>query len=103
MLAEDTSHPKRQPILFKRTKYKRQKERQRVREGVLKEEKLPYSRKPSHRWVCVEFWDLRGQHNWEKKIKPTEYSSNSNCQQRNSPDARVRYQRAGAGQEARAA
>ena len=32
-------------------------------EGVLKEEKFPHSRKPSHWWVCVEFWNLRRQHN----------------------------------------
>ena len=58
-----------------RTKYKRQKERQELRmqtcpwEGVVKEEKLPHSRKPSHRWVCGEFQNLRGQHNREKKTK----------------------------------
>ena len=34
------------------------------REGVIKE-KFPHSRKPSHRWVCGEFWNLREQHNWE--------------------------------------
>ena len=38
-------------------------------EGVLKEEKFPDTRKPSHRWVCGEFWNLRGQHNREKKKK----------------------------------
>ena len=37
------------------------------REGVVKE-KFPNTRKPSHRQVCGEFWDLRGQHNWEEKI-----------------------------------
>ena len=37
-------------------------------EGVIKEEKFPNTRKPSHRQVCGEFWDLRGQHNWEEKI-----------------------------------
>ena len=37
------------------------------REGVLKEEKFPNARKPSHRWVCEEFWNLRGQHNGEEK------------------------------------
>ena len=37
-------------------------------EGVVKEEKFPNTRKPSHPWVCGEFWDLRGQHNWEEKI-----------------------------------
>ena len=39
------------------------------REGVMKEEKFPNIRKLSHRWVFGEFWDLRGQHNWEKKKK----------------------------------
>ena len=38
-------------------------------EGVVKEEKFPHSRKPSHRWICEEYWNLRGQHNWEKKKK----------------------------------
>ena len=37
----------------------------------MKEEKFPHSRKPSHRWVCGEFCNLRGQHNWEKKKKRT--------------------------------
>ena len=37
-------------------------------EGVMKEEKFPNTRKPSHRWVCEEFWNLRGQHKWEEKI-----------------------------------
>ena len=39
------------------------------REGILKGEKFPNTRKHSHRWVCGEFWNLRGQHNrQEKKI-----------------------------------
>ena len=38
-------------------------------EGVMKEEKFPNSRKPSHSWVCGEFWNLRGQQNWEVKKK----------------------------------
>ena len=29
-------------------------------EGVVKEEKFPHHRKPSHRHVCGEFWNLRG-------------------------------------------
>ena len=37
-------------------------------EGVMKEEKIPNTRKPSHWQVCGEFWNLRGQHNREKKI-----------------------------------
>ena len=44
-------------------------------------EKFPNSRKSSHRWVCGEFCNLRGQHNWErekkKKTKPTEYAAAS--------------------------
>ena len=39
-------------------------------EGVVQEEKFPKTRKPSHRWVCGEFWNLRVQHNWEGKKKP---------------------------------
>ena len=37
------------------------------RQGVVKEEKFPNTRKPSHWWVCGEFWSLRGQDNWEGK------------------------------------
>ena len=37
--------------------------------GVVKEEKVPNSRKPSHRQVCGEFWNLRGKHNQEEKKK----------------------------------
>ena len=33
----------------------------------MKEEKFPHSRKPFHRLICGEFWNLRGQHNQEKK------------------------------------
>ena len=43
-------------------------------EGVVMEEKFPNSRKPSHRWACGEFWNLRGQHNWEKKKKKTTHN-----------------------------
>ena len=39
-----------------------------VGEGVIKEEKFPNTRKPSHQRLCGEFWGLRGQHNWEEKI-----------------------------------
>ena len=38
------------------------------REGVLKEEKFPNTRKASHWQVCGEFWNLRGQHNEEEKL-----------------------------------
>ena len=53
----------------------------------MKREKFPNSREPSHRWVCGEFWNFRGQHNWEKKKKHTEYAPNRNCQWRGSPEA----------------
>ena len=39
------------------------------RQGVVKEEKFPNTRKPSYRQVCGEFWNLRGQHNQEGKKK----------------------------------
>ena len=46
-------------------------------EGVMKEEKFPHNRKPSHRHICAELWNLRGQYNWEgKKTTPTEYVPN---------------------------
>ena len=32
----------------------------------MKEEKFPNSRKPSHWWVCGEFWNLRGQQNLDE-------------------------------------
>ena len=35
--------------------------------GVVKEGKFPNTRKPSHWWICGEFWNLRGQHNQEEK------------------------------------
>ena len=35
----------------------------------MKEEKFPNSKKPSHRRVCGEFWNLRGQYNQEEKKK----------------------------------
>ena len=67
-------------------------------EGVVKVEKFPNTRKPSHRQVCGEFWNLRWQHNWEEKKKPTEYAPKCNSKQRSSPDAHVCHQRAGAEQ-----
>ena len=39
------------------------------REGVMKEEKFPNTRKLSHWRVCGEFWNLSGQHNHEEKNK----------------------------------
>ena len=69
-------------------------------EGVMKEEKFPNTRKPSHQRVCGEFQNLRGQHNREekKKKKPTDYAPNPNSQWRSSLDARVHQQRVGAEQ-----
>ena len=40
-----------------------------LREGVMKQEKFPNTRKPSHQQVCGEFRNIRGQHNWEGKKK----------------------------------
>ena len=80
MLAEDSKHPEMQPILFERRWGKIQNTKRETKElgtqthpgeGVV-EEKFPNSRKPSHRWVCGELWNLRGQHNWEEKKQPTE-------------------------------
>ena len=47
------------------------------REGVIKE-KFPHSRKPSHRWVFREFWNLTG-----RGKKPTEDMPNCNCRKQN--------------------
>ena len=54
--------------------------------------------KTSHQQVCGEFWNLRGQHNREKKTKqnPIDYMPNCNSQQRSSPDTRVHQQWVGA-------
>ena len=38
------------------------------RKGVMKE-KFPNTRKPFHWRVCGEFWNLRGEHNWEGEEK----------------------------------
>ena len=35
--------------------------------GVLKREKFPNTRKPSHCRICAELWKHRGQHNREEK------------------------------------
>ena len=58
--------------------------------GLMK--KFPNSRRPSHSWVFGEFWNLRGQHNWEGKKKKTEYAPNHNCQWTSSPDPCIRHQ-----------
>ena len=76
MPAEDIRHPEKQPKSSKggRKKYKRQKKRQkregqefRPAKGVLKREKFPNTRKPSHCRICAEPWKHRGQHNREEK------------------------------------
>ena len=71
MPAEDIRHPEKQPKSSKggRKKYKRQKKKQKRegRKGVLKREKFPNTRKPSHCRICAEPWKPRGQHNREEK------------------------------------
>ena len=68
-------------------------------EQVVKEEKFPNSKKLSHQQICGEFWNLRGQHNWEKKKKKnTQYAPIRNSQWRSSPDAGFCHQRVGARQ-----
>ena len=42
----------------------------------MKEEKFPHNRKPSHRHVRGKLWNLRGQHNNNKKYP--EYAPNCN-------------------------
>ena len=74
-----------------------------LREGVVKEEKFPYSRKPSHRCVCQKFGTSKGTitKRKEKKKKPTEYVPNHNYKwrQKSGTDAHIHQQRVGAGQE----
>ena len=71
----------------------------------MKEEKFPNIRKPSHRQVYSEFWNLRGQHNWEgkKKQQPTDNMPNRNSQQRSSSEARICQQQVGVEQGRQAA
>ena len=71
--------------------------------GVVKEGKFPNTRKPSHRWVCGEFWNLRGQQNREGGKTPTNYVPNHNSQQRSSPDAASDTSKQGLNREALAA
>ena len=58
----------------------------------MKEEKFPNTRKPSHRQVCGELWNLRGQHTH------TNYVPKRNSQGRGSPDGSVHHQQVGAEQ-----
>ena len=73
MLAEDTKHPERQPpwkVVGQNIKDKIRDKRFRdgdpswggSREGGV----------VSTQFVCGEFWNLRGEHNWEKKKKKTQ-------------------------------
>ena len=48
-------------------------------EGVMKEEKFPNSRKPSHWRVCGEFWNLRGQQNLDGKKKKKTQNTHLNA------------------------
>ena len=66
--------------------------------GVMKEEKFPHNKQPSHWHVCGEFWNLRGQHNQEEKKHPTEHVPNCNSLWRSSPDTHVCHQQVGAEQ-----
>ena len=77
MLVEDIRHPEMQfhslqKEVVQSIKDKKRDKRVRDRDpswgvgGVVKE-KFLNSRKPSHRQVCGEIWNLRGQHNWEEK------------------------------------
>ena len=50
-------------------------------EGIMKEEKFPNTRKPSHRRVCAEFWNLRGQHNGEKKTPQNTRLTATSCRE----------------------
>ena len=73
----------------------------------MKEDKFPNTSKPSHQWVYKEFWNLRGQHNWEEKKKnPTDFTPNCNSQWRSSPEAQMiasTTSKQGLNREARAA
>ena len=56
------------------------------REGVVKEKKFPNARKPSH---CGEFWNLRGQRNWEGKQNKTKQKSPQNMCLTTTPSGEV--------------
>ena len=67
---------KMQPVVIKRRSDKIEKIKRETkvlgmetchRKGVIKQETFPNTRKHSHWWICGEFWNLRGQHNWEEK------------------------------------
>ena len=64
-------------------------------EGVMKEEKFPHDKKPSHRHVNGELWTLPPQK--KKKKTPIDYMPNCNYQQRRGTNANVCEQPVGAG------
>ena len=79
MPAEDIRHPEKQPNSSKgsRKTYKKQTNKKKQTKeggtefhpgkGVLKRDKFPNTRKPSHCRICAELRKHRGQHNREKK------------------------------------
>ena len=64
-------------------------------EGVMKEEKFPHNRKPSHRRFSRELWNLRGKHSQKEKKKKTEYAPNHNDLQKSGSDPCIHQQRGG--------
>ena len=57
----------------------------RPRKGVLKREKFPNTRKPSHCRICAELWKHRGQHNGGKineQLKNADYEPYGNSPSR---------------------
>ena len=48
--------------------------------GVLKREKFPNTRKPSHCRICAELWKHRGQHKREGKKKKNKQLKIADCE-----------------------
>ena len=48
--------------------------------GVLKREKFPNTRKPSHCRICAELWKHRGQHKREGKKKKKKQLKITDCE-----------------------
>ena len=68
MLVEHTKHPLKAAHCLRKEvgqnirdkkRDKRVRNRDPPEERVVKEENFPNIRKPSHQWVCGEFWNLR--------------------------------------------
>ena len=59
------------------------------REGVVKEEKLPNTRKPSHHRVYGEFGNLKGQHNQEGKKKNKKQTKHRICALTTTPSREI--------------